>query len=151
MYKKLIYEIKIAIVDGITPKKIALTVGIGMVFGTVPFCISTILCTLSALILRLNQPIMQLLNFILFPLQVGLFIPYLKLGEFLFGEKTIPLNYFEIKEIFKLSIKLFILKLGKAIIFALIGWAIFSPILFLFSYKISLTFLKRFKFLKGRC
>lgn len=150
MYKKLIFEIKRAIIDGFTPKKIALTIGIGMVFGTVPFCISTILCTLTALILRLNQPIMQLINFILFPLQVALFIPYLKLGEFLLGEKTLPLNYFEIKEIFKLSIKLFILKLGKVIIFALIGWAILSPILFFFSYKISLIFLKKFKFLEGR-
>lgn len=150
MYKKLIYEIKRAIIDGLAPKKIALTVGIGMVFGTIPFCISTILCTLFAIILKLNQPIMQLINFILFPLQIILFIPYLKLGEFLFGEKTIPLSYFEIEEIFKLSFKLFILKLGKAIIFALIGWAIFSPILFFFSYKISLIFLKKFKFLEGR-
>jgi len=134
MYKKLINEIKIAFLQGFTPKKIAQSIAIGLVFGTIPFCISTILCTAVAILLRLNQPIIQLINFLVFPLQIGLFIPYLKLGEFLLKEKTIPLNYLEIKEIFNLSAKLFILKLGKTIIFALLGWLILSPFIFISSY-----------------
>lgn len=143
MYKKLIFEIKSAFFQGFTPKKIALTISIGLVFGTIPFCISTLLCTIAGIILRLNQPILQIVNFLVFPLQIGLFIPYLKLGEFLLKEKTISLNYFEIKEIFNLSIKLFILKLGKVIFCALLGWLILSPIIFIFSYYLSFSILQK--------
>ncbi len=143
MYKKLIFEIKSAFLQGFTPKKIALTISIGLVFGTIPFCISTLFCTIAGIILRLNQPILQIVNFLVFPLQIGLFIPYLKLGEFLLKEKTISLNYFEIKEIFNLSIKLFILKLGKVIFFALLGWLILSPFIFIFSYYLSYSILKK--------
>lgn len=143
MFNKFVKEIKNAFIQGFTPEKIALSIAIGFIFGTVPFCISTFFCTISGIILRLNQPVIQLINFMVFPLQIILFIPYLKLGEFIFNEKTIPLNYYEIKEIFSLSTKLFILKLGKAIIYALSGWIILSPIFFVLLYFFSLYFLQK--------
>lgn len=143
--KKLKEEVINALAGGFTPKKVALTIALGMVFGTVPFAVSTLLCTLAGVLFRLNQPLIQIINFFVFPLQIAFFIPYLKVGEFLLGQKTIPLNYFEIKEIFELPLKLFILKLGKAIIFALFGWIIVSPIIFLFSYNLFLYLIKKIK------
>lgn len=144
-FKKLKEEVINSLSGGFTPKKVALTVAMGMVFGTVPFAVSTLLCTVAGILFRLNQPLIQFINFLVFPLQILFFIPYLKIGEVLLGQKTIPLNYFEIKEIFELPLKLFILKLGKAIIFALTGWVIVSPIIFILTFKISLFLIKRIK------
>lgn len=145
VFGKLKEEIVNAFAGGFTPKKIALSISTGIVFGTVPFCISTLLCTISGIILRLNQPLIQLINFMVFPLQILLFIPYLKFGEFLSGESTIPLNYNEVKILFSLPVKLFILKLGKAIIYALIGWLFLSPLIFLLSYYLSFYLLIKFR------
>lgn len=142
---KLKEEIKKAILEGFTPKKIALSISVGIVFGTIPFCISTFLCTLAGIILKLNQPLIQFINFIVFPLQILFFIPYLKIGEILFGQKPIPLNFSEIKEIFELSTKMFILKLGKTIIIALSGWIILSPLIFLLTFQFSYILIKKFK------
>lgn len=148
VFEKLKEEIVNAFAGGFSPKKIALSISTGIVFGTVPFCISTLLCTISGVILRLNQPLIQLINFMVFPLQILLFLPYLKFGEFLSGKSTIPLNYNEVKIIFSLPVKLFILKLGKAIIIALIGWLFLSPLIFLLSYFLSIHILNRFRNLK---
>ncbi len=49
------------------------------------------LCLLAAWILRLNQPLMQLLNYLVFPLQILLFVPFLQLGASLLGDPTPPL------------------------------------------------------------
>jgi len=79
--------------QGLSPEKLALCVALGLVLGTFPMLgATTLLCTGAALLLRLNMPAIQLINYFAYPLQLGLFIPFIRAGEFLFGVEPIPLD-----------------------------------------------------------
>ncbi len=146
--EKIKKEIIKALSIGITPKKIAITLAFGFIFGTVPFTISTLLCTIFALIFKLNQPIIQLVNFIVFPFQIGLFIPYTKIGGVLLNQSVKIPNLYELKMLFTLPIKLFILKLGKILYLAFAGWLFSSPFIFFIIYFSSLFIIYKIKELK---
>ena len=70
--------------QGITPDRIALTLALGFVLAVFPIIGSTsLLCAVCAVWLRLNQPIIQLVNWSCAPLQLVLLIPYYHAGEWL--------------------------------------------------------------------
>jgi uncharacterized protein (DUF2062 family) len=70
--------------QGVSPERLALAVAIGIVVGNIPvFGTSTIICTVIALLFRLNLPAMQLVQAAMAPTQVLLIIPYVRLGEWL--------------------------------------------------------------------
>ncbi len=69
---------------GVTPEKIALSIAIGLVLGVFPiFGVTTVLCLIAALALRLNVVVMEIFNYVAYPLHVALLIPFLRLGEHL--------------------------------------------------------------------
>lgn len=87
--------------QGITPEKIALTVALGCVLATFPILGSTtLLCTAAALWLRLNQPIIQLANYLCYPLQIVLLIPLYRAGEWL-GAPHLALSIPQLMERFR--------------------------------------------------
>jgi hypothetical protein len=78
--------------QGITPQKIALTVAIGCVLGVFPVLGSTtLLCFLAGLLLKLNQPIIQLVNYLIYPLQFAGIYFFIRIGEWL--TRTPPLQF----------------------------------------------------------
>jgi hypothetical protein len=78
--------------QGITPQKIALTLALGGVLGIFPILgATTLLCAIAGVWLRLNQPIIQLVNYLVYPLQIALLIPFYRAGERLFGAEPVPI------------------------------------------------------------
>src|SRR5258706_253132 len=72
--------------QGITPEKIALTIALGALLSVFPILgATTLLCSLAAFALRLNQPIIQVINYLAYPLQIALLIPFYRAGERLLG------------------------------------------------------------------
>jgi uncharacterized protein (DUF2062 family) len=72
--------------QGMTPRGLALAVAIGLVLGTFPVIgATTLLCIAASLVLRLNLPAMQSVNWVASPLQLILLIPFFNLGGVLFG------------------------------------------------------------------
>lgn len=79
--------------QGLTPEKLALCVALGITLGTFPVLGSTtLLCTGAAFLFRLNLPAIQLINYFMYPVQLMLFIPFLRAGEFLFNERPADLS-----------------------------------------------------------
>ena len=71
--------------QGMSPHAIALSVALGFALGVFPiFGCPTILCGLAAIALRLNLPAVQLVNYLVYPLQIALLVPFIRLGEHLF-------------------------------------------------------------------
>lgn len=71
---------------GTTPSKISLAITLGLILGIVPFPgINTALCFFLAWRLKLNVAILQLINYVAFPLQILLFIPYIKIATAISG------------------------------------------------------------------
>jgi uncharacterized protein (DUF2062 family) len=71
--------------QGISPEKIALTIALGFVLGVTPVIGSTTaLCTLAAVVFRLNLPAIQVVNGFTYPLQFVLLIPFYRMGAWIF-------------------------------------------------------------------
>lgn len=68
-----------------SPEAVACVVALGVVFGVfpAPLC-PTLLCALAALVLRLNPAAIQLVNYLVYPLQIALAAPFVSLGSRLF-------------------------------------------------------------------
>jgi uncharacterized protein (DUF2062 family) len=78
---------------GLTPHEIALTFAVGLCLSVPPVLgTTTILCAVAAVALRLNQPLIQAVNFLAYPLQLALLVPFLRAGEWLFREPRTPLS-----------------------------------------------------------
>lgn len=72
--------------QGISPQRLALTLALGIAIGCIPVVgVTTALCVLAALTLRLNFPVIQAANWAAMPLQVALIVPFVRLGGRLFG------------------------------------------------------------------
>ena len=79
--------------QGVTPEKLAWSLALGLGLGTFPALGSTtLLCFCAAFLFRLNQPAIQLVNYLAYPLQLALLIPFLQAGQRLFNEPALPLT-----------------------------------------------------------
>jgi len=83
--RKLSNLIKNIFVEGVSPRKLALTISLGIFIGTVPILWgSTLICAVLAVSLRLNQPSIQAANYLVYPMQLALIVPFYKLGAGIF-------------------------------------------------------------------
>lgn len=74
------------LLQGISPRRLALTLALGFAIGCLPVIgVPTLLCAALALALKLNLPAIQAANYAVMPLQVALIVPFVRLGERLFG------------------------------------------------------------------
>ena len=91
---------------GLSPGSLALTVGLGVAFGVAPTIgLTTILSTATALRLRLNVAAIQLVCHLLSPVQLILFLPFLRWGATIMGqgEKVAHLTFEQIKHMWNVE------------------------------------------------
>jgi uncharacterized protein (DUF2062 family) len=70
--------------QGMSPRRLALTLALGLAVGCIPVIgIPTLVCAALALTLRLNLPAIQAANYVAMPLQLLLIVPFIKLGGWL--------------------------------------------------------------------
>ena len=109
--------------QGISPEKISLTIALGIVLGITPVLGSTVLlCTLAAALVRLNLPAIQLVNGAVYPLQLILLIPFLKLGAWVFGADTHAVSLQGVAAAIQTGIWYAIQVLWVVTIHALVAW-----------------------------
>ncbi len=73
------------VTQGITPHSLAMTVALGVTVGILPILWgSTLVCALLAVVFGLNQAGIQAVNYLAYPLQFALLVPFYRLGERLF-------------------------------------------------------------------
>jgi uncharacterized protein (DUF2062 family) len=123
--------------QGVTPEKIALSLAFGVGIGIFPVLgVSTVLCTVLAIVLRLNLPAIQLVNYLASPLQLALIIPFVRVGEHLLGLKAQPLSIAEGFRIMAQGVVHAIVVLWDAIVHAALGWIVIGPVLILALYRV---------------
>ena len=84
--KRVLAPILQLLTQGITPEKIALSLAFGFMLGIFPVLETTsLLCLIAAILFRLNLPAVQLVNLLVNPLWFVLLIPFIRMGEQLFG------------------------------------------------------------------
>jgi len=109
--------------QGLTPEKVALTIALGITLGVTPVLGSTaLLCTLAALALRLNLPAIQLVNLVVYPLQLALLVPFLRAGAWLFHRPLAEIALARIFELIRTDIFRAVATLWVATLHALVAW-----------------------------
>jgi uncharacterized protein (DUF2062 family) len=122
--------------QGVTPEKIALSLAFGLGVGIFPVLgVSTVLCTVLAIALRLNLPAIQLVNYLASPLQLALIIPFVRVGEHLLGLRPQPLSVSEGFRIMASGVVHAIVVLWDAIVHAALGWTVIGPVLIFALYR----------------
>ncbi len=82
---------------GMSPERLAWSLAVGLVIGINPVLGSTtVVCLAVASLLRLNLLASQLTNHLVYPLQLLLFLPFLRLGTRLFRAAPMPMTRAEI-------------------------------------------------------
>ena len=123
--------------QGVTPEKIALSLAFGLGLGIFPVLgLSTVLCTVVAIVLRLNLPAIQLINYLASPLQLALIIPFVRVGEHLLGLTAQPLSVSEGFRIMAAGVIHAIVVLWDAIVHAALGWIAIGPVLIFALYRV---------------
>ncbi len=143
-FKDLIGRVRNLLSDGLTPQRLALGLALSLTIAVFPvFLLPALVCGLLAVILRLNQPVMQAVNYVVGPVQILLFIPFMRLGEHVFDLPAFPLSLRMLQGFLDKGIVHTFYKLSAAIGRAAAGWAVFAPFGLVLIYFILLPLLRR--------
>lgn len=130
--------------QGVTPEKLALTVALGFTLGIFPILGSTmLLCALAGLVLHLNQPVIQLVNYVAYPVQFALLIPFYRAGEMLFRQPPTSLSIPLFFERIRADFWQFLRDFGMIAVHGIVVWAIIAPALIAAIYFTTRPLLRR--------
>jgi uncharacterized protein (DUF2062 family) len=115
--------------QGVTPERLALTIALGLVLGVFPVLgTTTILCGIAAAALGLNQPVIQLVNYIAYPAQLVALIPFYRAGETLFHRPHLPLSIPLLVERFRGNTGKFFADFGIVAVDGVVVWCLVAPV-----------------------
>jgi uncharacterized protein (DUF2062 family) len=144
LQRRLVDPLLVLLRQGVTPGRLAASVALGVGIGLVPVLgVSTALCALAALALRLNLPAIQLVNYLLTPLQLLLIIPQLRFGEWLAQAPPHPVTLESGLALLSQGILPAVRVLSTAIAHATLGWLVLAPPLTFLLYLILAGALRR--------
>lgn len=137
--------------QGITPEKIALTLAVGSAFALFPILgTTTLMCFIVAIALRLNQPIVQLINQALWPVHIPAIFGCVRLGETLFGAPHIHFSIREMQGLLWSAPRLFLHQFGLTALYALVAWAVLAPFYITLVYFLALPLMRQITLLKHK-
>jgi uncharacterized protein (DUF2062 family) len=129
--------------QGLTPEKLACAMALGLTIGMLPCPWGpTILCAIAAHLLRINHVAIQVANYLAWPFQIALIIPFFWIGQklFPFGEPLSleNLSFSSLQQPLD-SLGLFLAADVKAVV----AWLLLSPLLYLFVYFLAIPIFTR--------
>lgn len=128
--RRIVGPITAQLTQGITPDRIAFTLGLGVALSLFPFLgFTTILCFVVAAALKLNQPIIQILNQLLWPVWIPMVAVYIKAGAAIYGAPAMPFDPVEVSRLFLTSQVEFWTKFGMVGVHAFTAWIISVPLI----------------------
>jgi len=114
--------------QGITPQKVALTIALGFCLGIFPIIgASTALCLLAGFTLKLNQPLILLMNSFTVPLQPPLVLVFVRLGEWMLQAPPVSFSIPELFRKFFASPAGFMREFGVTGLHGILAWLVIAP------------------------
>ena len=137
--------------EGMSLRKISLCIALGVVLGIFPVLgTTTLLCTIAAIVFRLNLPAIQIVNYMVYPLQLILLAPFYGAGSWLFKDQSLPMFENSIIDLLKNDFRGSLASLWDLTLFAVFAWLIISPFLILLLYGLLKPVIRRLAFSGGR-
>jgi uncharacterized protein (DUF2062 family) len=116
--------------QGITPEKVSLTIALGVTLGVFPIMgTTTFLCAAAGLAFRLNQPILQAINYAIYPLQIALILVFVRIGELLYRAPRLPFSFSELMAKFRASPGDFFSDFASTFLHGITAWLLLAPLL----------------------
>jgi uncharacterized protein (DUF2062 family) len=113
--------------QGVTPTRLAWALALGLVVGCFPVLgTTTLLCAALGLALRLNQPALQVANYLAYPLQLALLLPLFRLGAWLFGAAPVAFTLAGIRAAAAADPWGTLARYGGANLRAVVAWALLA-------------------------
>jgi len=121
--------VRTLLTQGVTPDKLAATFGVGTAVSLFPFLGFTTTFNIGVgLWFRMNQPLLQVINYLLTPVHLLMILVYVHAGEWIWGATEDRFSVGELIATFRdASLKEFIHRFGWAGIHAFTAWAISVP------------------------
>lgn len=128
--RRLIQPIRNQLTQGASPRSLSVGIAAGSLCGIFPVLgTTTVLTTLVAAGFRLNQPVMQAINWLAYPLQLLLIPIFIRGGEFLFGADPISFSISEMMAMFADSPGAFLSQFKMTFVHCIVAWLVVVPFL----------------------
>lgn len=125
--------------QGISADKLGWSIGAGVTIGIFPvWGTRAWICLLVGWMFKLNQPILHGFKSLLYPVQVVLLIPFIQMGQMIFGQAPLRISMDYLKDEFGRGVWEFLSRFGWVIFHAAVAWMLVAPVM-LFALKWMLT------------
>ncbi|HEY1849315.1 MAG TPA: DUF2062 domain-containing protein [Opitutaceae bacterium] len=129
--------------QGITPEKIALTIAVGSALALFPILgTTTLLCLAAGVALRLNQPIIQLINALCTPIHLPFIFLMVRMGNWMFNVPSAHLGIRMMNHMLWDDPREFFEKFGITAVHAIAAWATIAPFWIVVAYLVALPVLR---------
>ncbi len=130
--------------QGITPEKIALTLSVGSSLALFPILgTTTLLCLLAGILLRLNQPIIQMVNALCTPIHLPVIFCMVRLGSWIFHvQNSERVGIRMMNHMLWDDPREFFERFGITAVHAIAAWALVAPFWTLVTYMLALPVLR---------
>lgn len=137
-------KIRQLMAEGTSPQKLSMTIAIGIILGLFPLIGATsLLCLGASFALGLNKVFIQMVNYLVYPVQLVLFIPLIKAGNQVFNFSGSTVDYQNLFHIFKTDTLAAMGEFGYLLLSAILLWLILALPLSVLLYSSSLKYIKR--------
>lgn len=143
--RRLIDPILTQLRQGTSVQAVSLAIASGATLGLFPLLGATMfLCAIAGVLLRLNQVLIQAVNYLMYPLQLILLIPFYRAGESLFSAEPVPiLSVDALVQRFRLDPSQFLLDYSMVGLYGIVVWCLVAPLLFALIWLVSRLLVSR--------
>jgi uncharacterized protein (DUF2062 family) len=125
--------------QGVTPKKLALSIAVGSALALFPILgTTTTLCVIAGVALGLNQPVIQGVNLLCTPVYFPLIVAFVRLGDAMAGSGSSSLDVPLMTALATHHPRQFMQQFGVTALHAMLGWAVVAPLWIPLVYMIAL-------------
>lgn len=130
--------------QGTSPSKLGWTIATGVTLGLFPIPGTRgWLCLLAGFVYRLNQPLLHTFKGLVFPIHLSLIIPFIQMGQRLFGEEPLPLEADGLKRMMEPGTLEFVKQSAGMLLRAAVVWLALAPVVLLGTYAICVPLMRR--------
>ncbi|MBI1225161.1 MAG: DUF2062 domain-containing protein [Bacteroidetes bacterium] len=113
--------------QGATPKALAKSTTIGLLLGVFPMLgVTTLMMGAISVRWKLNLPLMLAVSYLIYPLQIVLLIPFVRVGEWLTGVAHADFSLDALAESFATNFTAALVDLGTSNLVAVLGWCLLA-------------------------